>query len=359
VQRLIPVAALGAIGALVLGLAVLGAAVSGSATSSAAMAADAVWTAIDDSMCATAAPGPLGGLTPAQTQNAQTVVSVADAMSGEKPQAAQIALMTALTESDLTDDPGGMGGAMGLFQQTPPSWGSPAALLDPAYAAGAFVQHLLQVSAWQSLPPWQAAQDVQRSGAGQPSSPLNPAPGTLGGNYEVHWAEAQQVYGMLTGAWTHVGCGAGPIGGVAGPPGSHGLPARYAIPPGTSRRAMVVIDYALAQLGKPYVWGAAGPNAFDCSGLTMSAWAHAGVSLAHYTVTQEHEGRPVPAGQVAAGDLVLIPGSDPPGPGLPGHVGIYLGDGLVLSAIDQEEGVAVQSWPTFVGGGLDAVVDPS
>ena len=107
------------------------------------------------------------------------------------------------------------------------------------------------------------------------------------------------------------------------------------------------------------MWGAAGPNQFDCSGLTMAAWAKARVTLVHYTVTQEQEGRKVPASQIAPGDLVLVPGSDPPGPGLPGHVGIYLGDSLVLSAIDQQYGVAVQSWKTFTSGGLDAVVDPT
>jgi cell wall-associated NlpC family hydrolase len=61
----------------------------------------------------------------------------------------------------------------------------------------------------------------------------------------------------------------------------------------------------------------------------------------------------------APGDLVLVPGSDPPGPGLPGHVGIYLGDGLVESAIDPQMGVAVQSWQAFTSGGLDGVVDPA
>ena len=117
--------------------------------------------------------------------------------------------------------------------------------------------------------------------------------------------------------------------------------------------------FALAQLGKKYVWGAAGPDAFDCSGLTLAAWATAGVHLLHYTVDQWHEGQPVVPAQAAPGDLVLVPGSDPPGPGLPGHVGIYLGDGLVISAVDTQVGVAVQTWPAFVSGGLEGVVDPA
>jgi cell wall-associated NlpC family hydrolase len=119
------------------------------------------------------------------------------------------------------------------------------------------------------------------------------------------------------------------------------------------------VAFALAQLGHPYLWGGSGPLAYDWSGLTAKAWAAAGISLLHYTVDQMHEGRPLPPALAAAGDLVLIPGSDPPGPGLAGHVGIYLGDGLVVSAVDPQLGVAVQSWQVFVSGGLDAVVDPA
>ena len=59
------------------------------------------------------------------------------------------------------------------------------------------------------------------------------------------------------------------------------------------------------------------------------------------------------------GDLVLTPGSGTPGPGLTGHVDIYLGCGLVLSALDPRDGVVVQTWPAFVSGGLDAEVDPA
>jgi cell wall-associated NlpC family hydrolase len=90
----------------------------------------------------------------------------------------------------------------------------------------------------------------------------------------------------------------------------------------------------------------------------MMAWAQAGIALDHYTVSQEEEGLKVLSGQIVAGDLVLVPGDDAPGPGLPGHVGIYLGDALVLSAVDPQYGVIVQSWATFTGGGLDAIVDP-
>ena len=82
------------------------------------------------------------------------------------------------------------------------------------------------------------------------------------------------------------------------------------------------------------MWGAAGPASFDCSGLTMMAWAQAGVALAHYTGDQLHEGTAVDGfGAISPGDLVLIPGSEGTLAN-PGHVGLYIGDGLVLSATD-------------------------
>jgi hypothetical protein len=336
-------------------LVVLAGGVAGSSAGSAVT--DTIVTAVERSMCQSA--GPLGGLTAPQSANAETIVSVSDTLSGENPRAAQIALMAALTESGLSNDPGGMGGAIGLFQQTPPAWGTDAQLHDPAYATGAFVTRLLELSGWQQLEPWVAAQDVQQSGAGQPGSPLNPYPGRVGGNYEAKWAVAQEFYGLVTGADTALDCGGGPAGGEPGPPSRFGLPLGYTVPAGTTPRAALAVSYAISKLGDAYVWGAAGPNQFDCSGLTMLAWRAAGVSLVHYTVTQGQEGRQVPASQIAPGDLVLVPGSDPPGPGLPGHVGLYLGASLVVSAIDTQQGVAVQTWATFVSGGLDAVVDPT
>ena len=90
----------------------------------------------------------------------------------------------------------------------------------------------------------------------------------------------------------------------------------------------------------------------------MAAWATVGIALLHYTGDQQDEGAAVTAATLEPGDLVLVPGSDSPGPGIAGHVGIYLGFGLVLSAIDPQMGVAVQSWQTFVSGGLTALRDP-
>jgi len=134
-----------------------------------------------------------------------------------------------------------------------------------------------------------------------------------------------------------------------------GLPQTYVIPAGSTAAETVVITYALEQLGKPYLWGGAGPGAFDCSGLTMMAWAQAGVTLLHYTGDQINEGTPVASyADISPGDLVLVPGSDGTVAN-PGHVGLYIGEGLVESAVDVQYGVIVQSYSSFVSGGLSGI----
>jgi cell wall-associated NlpC family hydrolase len=103
-----------------------------------------------------------------------------------------------------------------------------------------------------------------------------------------------------------------------------------------SGRAAIAIKYALAQVGDAYVWGAAGPNAFDCSGLTMMAYAQAGVSLPHSSRAQYSSGRHVSKSELQPGDLVFYysPIS---------HVGIYLGNGMIVHAANPGAGVKVSS----------------
>jgi cell wall-associated NlpC family hydrolase len=84
-----------------------------------------------------------------------------------------------------------------------------------------------------------------------------------------------------------------------------------------------ILAYAEAQLGKPYVFGAAGPDAFDCSGLAMMAYRAAGIVIPRTSQAQWAFGRQVPASQVQPGDLVFFAGSDG-SPAAPGHVGIVL-----------------------------------
>lgn len=85
-----------------------------------------------------------------------------------------------------------------------------------------------------------------------------------------------------------------------------------------------VIAYAHAQLGKPYLWGATGPNAFDCSGLTMMAYRSAGISIPRVTFDQWTFGTQIRVGQEYPGDLAFFNSGPNSGPGRPGHVGIVL-----------------------------------
>ena len=110
------------------------------------------------------------------------------------------------------------------------------------------------------------------------------------------------------------------------------LPAAGAAPTGTSVGAKV-LRYALAQIGKPYVFGAAGPDSFDCSGLTLAAYASAGVSIGIHSATAQYDLAR------SKGDLVAIADAKPgdllfytDGGGDMYHVTIYAGNGLMLEA---------------------------
>jgi cell wall-associated NlpC family hydrolase len=100
---------------------------------------------------------------------------------------------------------------------------------------------------------------------------------------------------------------------------------------GGSEQGNIAADWALTQLGRPYEWGAAGPYTYDCSGLTMVAWAHAGVSLLHYTGYQWVEGAHVPLGGLARGDLLFY-ATNNADPSTIHHVGIYIGGGEMVDA---------------------------
>ena len=109
---------------------------------------------------------------------------------------------------------------------------------------------------------------------------------------------------------------------------------------GASRYSGSVTQIALRvakdQLGKPYVWGASGPDSFDCSGLTMFAYGKAGVSLPHYTGDQWNAGRHVSQGQLVPGDLVFF-GQDL------GHMGMYIGGNQFIHAPHSGDVVKISS----------------
>jgi peptidoglycan DL-endopeptidase CwlO len=91
------------------------------------------------------------------------------------------------------------------------------------------------------------------------------------------------------------------------------------------------IAFAEAQLGKPYQWGATGPDTFDCSGLVMMAYRAAGVLIPRTSEEQWTWGPQVPASQAEPGDLVFFAGADGT-PTSPGHVGLVIGGGLMIEA---------------------------
>jgi peptidoglycan DL-endopeptidase RipA len=93
----------------------------------------------------------------------------------------------------------------------------------------------------------------------------------------------------------------------------------------------IAANWALTQLGKPYQWGGAGPDSYDCSGLTMEAWARAGVHLLHYTGYQWEEGPHVPLDQLQRGDLLFY-ATNNSDPATIHHVGIYIGNGMMVDA---------------------------
>jgi cell wall-associated NlpC family hydrolase len=93
----------------------------------------------------------------------------------------------------------------------------------------------------------------------------------------------------------------------------------------------VAVEWAMAQLGKPYLWGGAGPNAFDCSGLVMRAWEAAGVSIPRVAADQYNVGTHVAISQLRPGDLVFW-ADNPAQPATIHHVAMYLGGDHMVNA---------------------------
>ena len=104
------------------------------------------------------------------------------------------------------------------------------------------------------------------------------------------------------------------------------------------------LQAAISRLGYPYIWGAAGPTSFDCSGLVMWAYQQVGISLPHFTVSQYNSGVHVSRNDLEPGDLIFF-FSDI------SHVGMYIGNGMMIDAPNFGEDVKVQPiyWNAFVG----------
>ncbi|HSU10630.1 MAG TPA: C40 family peptidase [Pseudonocardia sp.] len=246
-----------------------------------------------------------------QRQNATTIIGVAK-QKGAPPRAWLVALATAMQESTLRNINYGDRDSLGLFQQRPSQgWGSPAQVLDPVYSTTIFLDKLLQVPNWDRLPVTVAAQTVQRS--------------AFPDAYAKWEGLAAELVSQLAGVADPTGCG----------------PNTATLPAGAAGNA---IRFALAEVGKPYVWGATGPNTYDCSGLMLRAFQAAGIDLPRVSWQQFQAGGHVPVKQAQPGDLLFY-ATDPNDPATIHHVMLYMGDGQMVEAPYSGESVRVRPVP--------------
>lgn len=133
------------------------------------------------------------------------------------------------------------------------------------------------------------------------------------------------------------GSSTGSIGGSSGsgaptgPAGTSIAPGPGGSSSGTAAGGLAAVAFARAHLGDTYVWAAAGPSTWDCSGLTMVAWQAGGVSMPHYAAAQYAQGLKVSRDQLRPGDLVFF-GTNPSDYQSIYHVGIYIGGGQMIEA---------------------------
>jgi peptidoglycan DL-endopeptidase CwlO len=257
-----------------------------------------------------------------QMANAQTVVSTV-ARRELPAYAATVALATVAAESMFHNylvfkD----ADSLGLFQQRVQYYTASVAA-NPAAATSAFLDRLLLVHGWMSLPLTEVASAVQ-----MPRSDLRGA-----------YAKWQPLAAALTAqlwpsAATTAASGArlnsvapaqpDPCGDAgSGPVGGSAVIVSGLVLNGSSGGNQAV-RVALAQLGKPYVWGSNGPTSWDCSSLTQAAWASAGVAIARTSFDQVDAGTPVTLSQARSGDLVFLAGTGGTAT-RPGHVGMLAG----------------------------------
>lgn len=299
---------------------------------------------------ATTSPaGAVGVFDTEQVTNAATITAVVAGL-GLPRRAAVIAVAVAITESSLRNvDHGDVVGpdSRGLFQQRAP-WGPEAVRMNPAGATELFLTGgrggqpgLVDIPGWDTLPLARAAQAVQRS--------------ALPDAYAQNEASAQ----MLVNTVAPGAKAACPLPGSDG-----GLPEGFTLPENTPGQVQVAIGWALAQLGTSYFYGGDctdphGPNETrhcDCSSLTMRAYAAAGVPLPRTAAAQSRTGTGVSdPTDLRPGDLVLLSGAHGTRAD-PGHVALYLGQGLVVEA--PGTGLNVRVAPLYRASDIVAVRRP-
>lgn len=220
------------------------------------------------------------------------------------PRAWQIAIQAGMTESRLHNLPYGDRDSLGIFQMRPSQgWGSAAQVTDPIYEINKFYDKMLMVPGWETQRPGDSAQDIERS--------------AFPARYHQWEPLAVNVIGAVGGNVTEF------VKASCSAP----LPA----PSEVAGRAM---QYALGEVGKPYVWGATGPNAYDCSGLMLRAYESVGITLPRVAAQQYWAGIQLPVRQAQPGDL-LFWGYDTSNPDSIHHVAMYLGNGRMVEAANQ------------------------
>lgn len=296
----------------------------------------------------------------AQLTRAATVISVGAGTKGVGRDGIIIALMAALTESNLrmlsntsadpgsakypTDGNGGDHDSLGLFQMRPSTgWGTVADLMDAEYQAEAFYggpsgpnhgspRGLLDIAGWQQLPKGAAAQAVEVS--------------AFPDRYAAYQPVAEAILNATATGTANGSCGA-TAAGTSVP-----LPTGF---------AGALVAAAQTELGKPYVWGGGtytGPSGrgsdgrgpgFDCSGLVLYAAYQASggkLRLPHYSGAQMTFGREVPWEQKQPGDLIFFTHT---GASAPHHVAIYEGHGKILQAPHTGDNVRFGTISEFSG----------
>ncbi|MFD3563502.1 C40 family peptidase [Streptomyces sp. NPDC058686] len=277
-----------------------------------------------------------------QIPNAQTIV--ATGISLDVPEKGQIiAIATAMQESRLRNLNSGDRDSLGLFQQRPSQgWGTAQQIRDPVYASERFYKALLKVDGWQQMKVTQAAQAVQKSGYPDAyaqwedlATALQKAIAATFPNADKDESAKDKATDKDTES-SAGGCAPDKDGTSFGriPEGS--VPKGYKIPKDADPKARKAIEWAMHQLGTLYQWGGSctdshGPDPMgrcDCSSLMQQAYAHADVKLTRTTYTQVNEGKAVSPKALQPGDLIFSRGTA----ARPEHVGLYMGEGLVIEA---------------------------
>jgi peptidoglycan DL-endopeptidase CwlO len=245
----------------------------------------------------------VGDLDPEQLAIVELIIAIGK-QRRLPPRAWQIAIQAGMTESRLHNLHYGDRDSLGIFQMRPSQgWGTAAQVTDPVYQINKFYDVLLAVPNWETRRPGDIAQVIERS-----------------------------AFPMRYHQWEPLAVNAiGVVGGDVTPFVKASCSTPLPAPSEVAGRAM---QFALGEVGKPYVWGATGPNAYDCSGLMLRAYESAGVTLPRVARQQYWAGAQLPVRQAQPGDL-LFWGYDTSNPDSIHHVAMYLGNGRMVEAANQ------------------------